>query len=506
MSNDGESSRQILRSTSIIGGASVINILVGLVRIKIVAILLGPAGVGLIGLFNNLIGTAANVAALGTGTVGTRQIAEAAGREDVNAVATARHALFWGTLVLAFAGSLIFWLLRGTLATHVLSDPELSDQVGWLALGVGLTVAGGSQGALLNGLRRIGDLARVSVYSAVLATVLGAASLLLWHEKGLTVYLLMMPVASFVVGHWYVAHLPAVKARRTPLHALIQQWASIAQLGMAFMLAGLALSAGQLVVRTLVQRELGTDALGHFEAAWVISMTYIGFVLRAMGTDYYPRLTAVIQDHAAVNRMVNEQTEVAFLLAGPVFLIVLGLAPWIIELLYSSKFSAATNVLRWQILGDILKVASWPLGFIILAAGDGRTFLIYETLGIVVFSLVVWLALPYIGLEATGVGFLIMYATYLPMVYWFARRRTGFRWTSNITKNLIALLMCGAFIGSIGSWNKYFGAILGLIISCIFFAVSANQLLKMTGAPSSLDMFMTTCRNAYSRIVDKKYE
>ena len=81
MSDEGKSYRQILRSTSIIGGASVINILIGLVRVKVAAVLLGPAGVGLMGLFSNLIATAANVAALGMGTVGTRQIAEAIHRE-----------------------------------------------------------------------------------------------------------------------------------------------------------------------------------------------------------------------------------------------------------------------------------------------------------------------------------------------------------------------------------------------------------------------------------------
>lgn len=486
MSDEGKSYRQILRSTSIIGGASVINILIGLVRVKVAAVLLGPAGIGLIGLFNNLIGTAANVAAIGTGTVGTRQIAEAAGREDAGAVAAARRALFWGTLALAATGSLVFWLLRGTLAAHVLNDPALSDEVGWLALGVGLTVASGSQGALLNGLRRIGDLARVSVYSAAIATVLGIGALLFWHEKGLLVYLLMTPVASFVVGHWYVARLPKLDVPPTPLRQMTQQWAMLARLGMAFMLAGLAMTVGQLIVRTMVQRELGVDALGYFEASWVISMTYISFVLRAMGTDYYPRLTAVIHDHAAVNRLVNEQTEVALLLAGPVFLVMLGLAPWAVELMYSSKFSEAVTVLRWQILGDILKVSSWPLGYIILASGDGRTFLICETFAMTVFTLIVWSILPYMGIEATGVGFLVMYVFYLPMVYWIAKKRTGLRWTSNIFFSIFILMASGIFLGGIGAWNKYFGAILSLIIASIFCAFSLNRLIKISSIPISL--------------------
>lgn len=486
MSDEGNSYRQILRSTSIIGGASVINILIGLVRVKVAAVLLGPAGVGLIGLLSNLMAAAATMAALGMGTVGTRQIAAANGRQDKHAVAVARRALFWATLAMAAVGALVFWLLRGALATHVLADSTRSDEVGWLALGVGLTVASGSQGALLNGMRRIGDLARISVYSAMLATTFGVVALLLWQEQGLLVYLLLTPVASFVVGQWFVARLPGVLAPPTPMRELTQQWGALARLGMAFMLAGLAVTLGQLAVRALVQRELGAEALGLFEASWVISMTYIGFVLRAMGTDYYPRLTAVIHDHAAVNKLVNEQTEVALLLAGPFFLAMLGLAPWLIELLYSSKFAEAVEVLRWQILGDLLKVVSFPLGFVILAAGDGRTFIATDASATAVFVLCVWLGLPYLGLQATGIGFLMMYVVYLPTVYWLAKIRTGFAWSPIIQKLIFWLGGLCVVIVAAANFNVLVAAACGVLFSMLAARYSFLRLRDSLPAKSAL--------------------
>ena len=278
-------------------------------------------------------------------------------------MAAARRALFWGTMGLAVFGATVFWLLRDTLATTV-GDSDASGTVGWLAVGVALTVAAGSQGALLNGLRRIGDIARVSVLSALLSTLLVGAAFWMWGE-GVLIFVLSAPLSSFLLGHWFVARLPRVQGSPTHFRELQEQWKTLARLGAAFMVAGLAVTVGQLVVRTIVQRELGAEALGHFQAAWMISMTYVGFVLGAMGTDYYPRLTATIRDHAATNQLVNEQTEVALLLAGPVLVVMLGLAPWVIELLYSSQFAEAANVLRWQVLGDILKVALglWALSF-----------------------------------------------------------------------------------------------------------------------------------------------
>ena len=485
MSKDG-SYRQILRSSSIIGGASVINIAVGLLRIKVAAVLLGPAGVGLIGLLTNLAGTASAVAGLGIGNVGTRQIAEAVGRDDAAVMAAARRALFWGSLVLALLGTAAFWSLRAVLAVRVLGDASLAGEVGWLALVVGLTVAAASQTALLNGMRQISDLARISVLSALLSTLLGIGALMLWGRSGLVAFLIAAPLASFLLGHVYVARLPKVQAPPTPLPVLGRQWRVLARLGTAFMVAGLAATLGQLLVRTLVQRQLGADALGYFQAAATISMTYIGFVLTAMGTDYYPRLTAAIHDHAAVNRMVNEQTEVALLLAGPVFLAMMGLAPWTIELLYSQSFHPAAEVLRWQVLGDILKVASWPLGFMILASGAGRTFMLTETLAVSVFVVLTWFGLPSVGVVATGAAFVGMYVVYLPIVYWLAWRSSGFRWAGTAKWLLGFLILSAAALLVTAEWSATASAVAGIMLSIGFGLYSFSRLAHKTNLSGHL--------------------
>jgi len=472
--------RQILRSTSIIGGASVINILIGLLRTKVAAILLGPAGVGLIGLLQNLMATAAAVSSWGFGNVGTRQIAEAAGREDVAAIAAARRALFWGTLILAGIGGTVLWLLRAPLAERVLDDPGRASDVGWLALGVILGMVSGTQTALLNGLRRIGDLARVSVLSGVLGTVLGIAALWLWGSKGLLVFVLATPLSTFLVGMVYVSRLPKVGIARTPLPMLLDQWRVLAKLGGAFMAAGVITLVAQLLVRTLVQRELGSPALGQFQAAWTVSMTYLGVVLGAMSTDYYPRITAAIHDHAAVNRMVNEQTEVALLLAGPLLLGMLALAPWVIELLYSREFADAVVILRWQVLGDLLKIAAWPLAYIILAAGDGRGYMLTEAFAMAVFVGLVWIGLPIIGLQSTGFAFIGMYLALLPLVYWLAKRRTGFCWAPGV-KRLVAVLVVAAIaVLAMERVSGTLAAVGGLTMALGFGMASLRRLAHMS--------------------------
>lgn len=500
MSEENYSYRQILRATSIIGGASVINVLVGLLRTKAAALLLGPTGVGLVGLLQNLIAAVAVVSALGFGSVGARQIAEAAGRGDEGSVAAARRAIFWGTLIMAVVGTSAFWLLRDTFAKRILGDPSQADDIGWLALGVGLTVAAGSQAALFSGLRRIGDIGRVTVSSAVLSTVLGIAALWLWGSRAVPLFILATPFSSFVIGALYAARLPRVQTSHTPWPQLMVQWRGLVRLGIAFTATGLIATSGQLVVRTIVQHRLGSDALGQFQAAWVISMTYISFVLSAMSTDYYPRLTASIYDHAAVNRMVNEQTEVALYLAGPVFLAMIATAPWVIELLNSSKFAEAAVVLRWQVLGDILRLACWPMGFIILASGDGRAFMLTESLATGSFVALTWIGLPYVGVQATGLAFIGMYATYLSTVHWLSRRKTRFAWNSQVQRYMAGLFAVAAAVCILANFSKLSGFAIGIAATLAAAIYSFSRLGHMVNLTGPLGRVAAVSRTALMKL------
>jgi PST family polysaccharide transporter len=471
--------RRILRSSSIIGGASFINILIGILRTKVLAVLLGPAGVGLTSLYNGLMLTAATFATMGVGTVGTRQIADATSKDDARALTVARRAMFWGTMFLAGAGALVVWGLRSILAKRVLGNESYSGVIGWLSLGVALSVAGASQGALIQGMRRIGDLARLSVFGSILNTVLGVGLLWRWGKAGLVAYVLVGPAVTFVLGHVYVSKLPKAGTDRITIQELTHEWKTLLRLGLAFVGAGLVGSLFQLWVRIDVGKILGAGSLGQYQAAWTISTQYIAFVLAAMGADYYPRLTGVIRDHQAAGRLINEQTEIAMLLSAPIFISMMALAPWVIHLLYTNSFTPAIEILRWQILGDVLKVASWPLGFVILAAGNGKTYFWAESAaGVVLATLIVGLV-PAMGLRITGIASLASYAFYLPLVYWLARWRIGFRWSNSVFRLSIATFaICGG-VGVMAVMTRW-GMLAGCIVSFGFAVFALGRISHMS--------------------------
>lgn len=494
LSEGGASYRQILKNSSIVGGASIFLVLLGMLRNKALAALLGPAGVGLAGLLASLMATISTVGSFGLGQVGTRQIAEAKARGDESTLATVRWVVSAGTWTLGIGFGALMALCGQRIAERAFERPDLGPAVSWLGLGVAFSVCATGQAAILNGMRRIPELSLLSVLSGATSAVVGVAAIWIWEGRGLLAFLLAAPIASYVIGIYFVAQVPTEARVEASVRRTLPVLATMARLGVSFMIAGLVGTGAQLVVRMLVQNELGLEGLGLYQAAWTISMTYIGFVLSALGTDFYPRLTAATGDDVLVNRLVNQQSEIALLLAAPVFLAMLALAPWVMSVLYSAEFSPAASLLRLQILGDVLKIASWPIGFIILAAGDGRSFLISEASGMSVFVLVAFIAMPWLGLNATGVGFVSMYLFLLPLVYWRARKQTSFRWSPRVRQKLLSVLIAVSMVGLVSAWHPVAGLTLGLVLSAISAIQTVGRLSEMTEMEGVVGRLGVFCR------------
>lgn len=483
--------RQIFRASAIVGGASVINVAIGIVKVKVLAVLLGPAGVGLMGLYQNIMSMATLLSGCGVANSGVRQLA--ASQEDVAILSLVRKALFMANLLLGLIGMVALWLLREPVAVWVFGNAEHSAEVGYLGVGVLLGLIASSQTALLQGLRRIGDLGRVQILSALVSAIAGIGAVWLWGRAGLPVFILAGPAASVLVASWIARRLPRPAAGHDWAE-LRRQWQAMFALGVPIMAAGLLNTGTELFARSLVLRELGIDSLGHFQAAWVISMTYLGFVLNAMEMDYYPRLSAAIQDRDRATRIVNDQIEMVLLLAGPVLLAMMTLTPWLIELLYAESFAPAAEILRWQVMGDIVKIMSWPMSFVVLAQGKGVSFISIESTWNAAYLTMLWFGLPLLGLPVMGMAFFGAYVIYIVAVRLVAGQLIGFKAVARNLRHFFALLGLASAILVTTLHSVALTYAVGSLATLVVSVYSARRLNKLVNLREWIKMVGTGAR------------
>ncbi len=458
---------QIMRSSAVMGGAQAINYLIGLLRNKAVAVLLGPAGLGMVGLYTSAMNMVGSITGLGLQRSAVRAIALAQTQDDPLAVARAIRML----RRLCWATGALGWVASAALAIPLSRMMFQSTAHAWAVALLGFTLLlnaiNGGQMALLRGLRRIGDIARVQVASALVNTIVIIALYAWLRERGIVPVLLVTALLSLVMSWWFI--------RRVHVEQVGMSWAQaiaeakpMVSLGAAMMASAVMASLLELYTRSLLGKLYGLETVGVYQAAWALSGMFAGFVLSAMGTDFYPRLTAIIDDRVEAIREINQQTEIGLLLTLPGLLGTVALAKWVILALYSHKFAPAADVLVWMILGVFGRVLSWPLAYVQMALNVSKWYVTTELLFLAIQAgFLIWVV-PRVGVIGAAYAFFGCYFLYFFAMSWVAHRLIGFRHSPSarhlIVRSVVLVMLAMAANRLLPEWPA---ALVGICITAV---------------------------------------
>lgn len=420
----------VLRATALLGSSSLVSIVVGLVSAKAWAVLLGPSGLGFMGLMLSLVGLAGMVAGMGVGTGLVRFGAGALAEDDARRVAGLRRAswmLMWGLGGLAVL-VLVAW--REAIARLMLDGPEHGGSVVLMGVALLFTLAAGLQTNTLNAYHRVGALAKIGVLNSVVGTVVSLALVWAFGETAIAWAIIASAAASWGVTRYYVNRQVAPPGVRPTRGDVVAAGSTLLRFGAPFMGSMLVGTGVQLALPVLVLHALGQENVGYFRAAAAISVSYLGFLLAAMAQDYYPRVSAVGGQPGALVALANQQHRLVLLLGAPMILGVLALAPVLVPLVYAPEFQPAAAVLEWQLVADVLKFSSWTMAFVVLARSGSGTYFVSELVMGVALLLASWLGMRWFGLRGLGLGFLAAYAVYYPVVWFIVRREIGLVWSA----------------------------------------------------------------------------
>jgi antigen flippase len=482
MSDSAKSSHsQILKSSSLIGGSSLINILVGMIRVKYTAVYLGTLGVGLFGAYNTILGPLAMLAGMGINSSGVRQIAESVGKNDQEAIARSLLTVRRVSWVTGLLGMVLLISLAHPLSVATFGNSSQVTALYILSATLLLGSVAGGFGAIIQGTRRIRDMALQGIIGSLASLPICIPMMMLWREKALVPMMLVSALFACFTTWWFSRRVHTVSVQMS-IRETWNEAQPLLKLGIVFMSAGLMTAATAYLQRVMIIRLLGLEANGIYASAWNLSNYYIGFILGSMGADFYPRLTAVNQNHSEVNRLVNEQTEVGILMALPGIIATITLAPFIIQVFYTTEFLSAVDVLRWQTLGLMLRLISWPMGFIMLAKGEKGWFFWNELLANVVSLGLLWLGIHFFGLVGTGMAFFALYVYQVVVIMIVSKLITGFQWHGNSRKLLlittILLLITSIIVYSV---NTRTAAVLGCMLSAATTWFSLKEITRLTG-------------------------
>ncbi|MBR1447305.1 MAG: oligosaccharide flippase family protein [Prevotella sp.] len=475
----------VLKYISIFGGVQGLNILIGLVRNKIVAYLLGPGGMGLVSLFNSTINFVSQTTNLGISFSAVRHVSELFDSGDEARIGHFVKVVRAWSLLTALCGMLLCMVAGPWLSNITFSWGDHTLHFVLLAPAVGLMAITGGETAILKGCRRLKSLAMIQIVNIFVALVLSVPVYYFFGQTGIVPVIVSLAFLSLLTTIWYSYRLYPLSFRG--LQGTLGEGLGMVRLGVAFVLAGILGSAVEIVIRSYLNVEGDLDVVGLYNAGYMLTVIYAGMVFSAMETDYFPRLSSVGHDRAVMSDMVNKQIEVSLLLVSPLLALLIVLMPIVVPLLFTRDFLPMVAMAQVAALSMYLKAVSLPISYLQLARANSVGYLLTEAAYDVVTVLLVILGYRYWGLYGTGVAITVSYLFDVLIVYVYARLKYGYTMSYSVLQLVAIQVPLGLVIyGTTLLDSALFRWGFGLLLCFVSGVVSLQILHQKTGLWNAL--------------------
>lgn len=405
-----------LVKTSLLNGiAVVVKVASALVLNKILAVYVGPAGYAVIGQFQNAVSI---IVSLAGGVVATGVTKATAQHFDDEAK---QHAV-WQTairfsLVASVMAAIPLLLMGDSLAQWLLHRSDMSSVFVWLALTLPAMAANNLLLAIVNGKKEVGIYVTANIIGSLISMLLVGLLAFNFGLYGTLVAFVINPAIVLLATAAIVARRDWFKAKF--LWGQVNRPALRELSGFALMGLTSALTApiSYMFIRDHLATSLGLSAAGYWQASWKISEIYLMLVTTTLSVYYLPRLAEIRIASELKTEIIKVYSFVMpIVAAGAVMIYVL--RDFIVNSLFTADFLPMRQLFPWQLAGDVVKIGSWILAYIMLGRAMVKIFVITEISFSISFILLSWFFVDIYGLVGVSMAYALNYSLYwLCMIY-----------------------------------------------------------------------------------------
>lgn len=384
---------------------ALVRLVCSFASVKLTAVYLGPSGLALIAQFNNFMTLCQGLIVTGLETATMRLSAEYGADAD-------RRQRLLATVGKVGVGLGLPAALMTIVASPWLASWLLKDAAhAWVfVIGAVGVLAAILNAVLLAVLTTRGQISRV-VASNILATICGvlvfAPSAMCWGVQGglyasSTIYILsllgtlvLLSRTTVVTVRDFIGRLDRAEARRIAgFYPMLVFHAVMTPLSL-------------ILIREHVTSQLSLESAGLWQACWRLSETYMMVVMMSVTTQFMARLGEVANSPARLRAEVLRTLGTAVGATAAMALCIFFLREWIVRLIFSRAFLPVIDLMPMQLVGDVLKMTGWTLGFVLVATVRSRWYIAIE----IVVPLVFIVAARVMGASMGVSGVTAAYAT-----------------------------------------------------------------------------------------------
>ena len=437
MSNKQASYRTIIKSTSIFGGVQLIQIIISIIKVKFLAVLLGPTGMGISNLYLSSFNVISSVVGLGLAFSSVREISLALeANQLIKIYRIIKIVTRW--LILSSVLGITFTIIFAPLLSEItFGSINYSGAFISLSIIIIFNALSTANNSILQGMLRIKNLASSKTLGSILGLITSIPIYYFYGVKGIIPVIILSSLITLVVSEYYKYQIERENALIS-IKETFYEGKNMVNLGVLMVFSTFISTLFTFIINSYISNNGSLETVGLYQAAQNMTIQYFSLIFSAMGLDFYPRLSASSNDNSKVRILVNEQTEILLLIIIPLLIMFLLVAPFMIKLTLSSNFISMTPLVRLITLGMAFKAMTFAVGYISFAKGDRKTYFIMEGLFGNFVTLILSIVLfHYWGLIGIGVSILLASIIYLFVITIVTKIKYNFQFSESVIRILL---------------------------------------------------------------------
>ena len=406
------SGNTVLKITSLNAVVISIRLVVSVIIQRILAIILGEAGIASIGQIRNLMVMLTSTSTLGVFNGLVKYVSEfKENKTELSKVfSTASIFILSGSFITGFA--LFFW--AEFLSKELFSSIDYVYVFWILAVIVPFVAVNRTINAVVNGLSDYKRYAKIELIGYLLASLALIIGLYTSALKGVLIAIAISPIIQLLVLLFVFGKTLQNHIRLSDLKFNIPYKKEFLSFTLMSFVSTFLLNFIELDIRTLITDELNINEAGYWTALTFISKNYMVFATGLFTLYVIPKFANIHTGHEFKAEVLNIYKTILPIFGLGMLLVYL-LKGLIVQLVYPN-FEGMLPLFKWQLLGDFVRLASLVLAHQFLAKRLVKSFIITEVISLVLFFVLSKLFLQSYGTEGVVIAHFVRYIVYFIIV------------------------------------------------------------------------------------------
>ena len=389
--------------------ATVIRMLTGFVSVKVVAAIIGPVGVALLGQLNNFSQILLSVSNGGINAGITKYTSEYSDSEKdyIKYLGTG----FWITVVLSIITSLTLFIGAGYFSADILHDIKYKSVFYVFGGTILLYALNALLTAVINGFKEYKKYVIANIVGSLVGMLFAVILSIRYGVWGALISTVTFQSIVFFITLGIVAKSYWFKWKSFLLKFNKKVAIQLGHYSLMAIASAVTIPAGQMIVRNFIIKNKSITDAGLWEGINRISAMYLMVITASLSVYFLPKLSELKSQKELRHEIFSVyKLVVPFLILTTFIIYVFRL--FIIHLLFTAEFNGMQDLFAFQLIGDILKIMGWVLGYLLLAKAMSKVYIIMEIVNFILLVLISYFLVSRYGSVGATMAFAIVYLIY----------------------------------------------------------------------------------------------